>query len=60
MGLRLSINLFTVILIAGIVSCDTKSGKTPARLADNSKPEDNRFIPVVLTPQGSLDEPMMF
>jgi cytochrome c len=25
-----------------------------------AKPEDNRFIPVVLTPEGALDEPMMF
>ncbi|WP_276371711.1 PQQ-dependent sugar dehydrogenase [Chryseolinea sp. H1M3-3] len=24
------------------------------------KPEDNRFTPVILTPEGALDEPMMF
>lgn len=27
---------------------------------DRKKPDDNRFTPVVLTPEGSLDEPMMF
>ena len=28
--------------------------------ADTSKPEDNRFVPVVLNPEAALDEPMMF
>jgi cytochrome c len=46
--------------LTGILSgCDRPSADKS--VADNgSKPEDNRFTPVVLTPEGSLDEPMMF
>lgn len=45
------------LLSTGIFSCsvDEKKSKT-----STEKPEDNRFIPVVLTPEGALDEPMMF
>ncbi len=43
-------------------ACNTKKEQSGnASLAsDTTKPENNRFIPVTLTPQGSLDEPMMF
>jgi cytochrome c len=43
-------------LIVFLFSCE--SPETPE--SDLSKPEDNRFTPVALTPEGSLDEPMMF
>lgn len=44
------------------ISCDSpQEGRNDARLAsDTTRPEDNRFIPVTLTPEASLDEPMMF
>ncbi|HTE34887.1 MAG TPA: PQQ-dependent sugar dehydrogenase, partial [Chryseolinea sp.] len=29
-------------------------------IIDDKKPEENRFTPIVLTPEGALDEPMMF
>ena len=40
------------------MSCSVKD----ERAQENSpvKPEDNRFTPVTLTPEGALDEPMMF
>lgn len=46
----------------GMISCDTKKEKTESATftSDTTRPEDNRFIPVTLTPEGSLDEPMMF
>ncbi|MEX2235463.1 MAG: PQQ-dependent sugar dehydrogenase, partial [Cyclobacteriaceae bacterium] len=45
-----------------LVSCDSKRGDTEntTLASDTIKPEDNRFIPLVLTPEASLDEPMMF
>jgi cytochrome c len=54
--IRLSI--FLIVL----ASCDSKDqGERDAVLAsDMTKPEDSRFVPVVLTPEASLDEPMMF
>lgn len=48
---------FFSILIA-IVSCDQK--ESVAIHDTGEKPEDNRFTPVVLTPEGGLDEPMAF
>ncbi len=46
-----------VLLLLVIVSC-TKSNQDTAN--NSVKPEDNRFTPVVVTPVGSLNEPMMF
>lgn len=56
------IKVLFAIAFLGIISCGRKEVKhqTSSRLAQNVKPEDNRFNPVVLTPEGSLDEPMMF
>src|SRR5687768_12463429 len=55
--ISVGILFFTVCFI----SCDKKQEpqSNPAS-ADTSKPEDNRFIPVVLTAEAALDEPMMF
>lgn len=51
--------LFCLLALAG---CDSKKERRSdaTLVADTIKPEDNRFIPVTLTPAGSLDEPMMF
>ena len=48
-----------VIILAG---CNTnkKDERNSSFASDTTKPETNRFIPVTLTPEGSLDEPMMF
>ena len=44
------------------LGCDSKRGRdgVASVVSDTTKPEDNRFIPVSVTPEGSLDEPMMF
>jgi cytochrome c len=47
--------LFALLMVL-LFSC--QSPEKPE--SDTSKPEDNRFTPVTLTPEGSLDEPMMF
>src|SRR5688572_28266082 len=51
-----------ILLIVVLFSCNPKRDEgTPGAFAsDTTKPEDNRFIPVTLTPEGALDEPMMF
>ncbi len=49
--------LFLLLLITNI-SCSVKEEK--AQKISVVKPEDNRFTPVILTPEGALDEPMMF
>ena len=61
-GLFMKIVTWILLIFLGIVSCDSKQEKTEnsAFASDTTKPEDNRFIPVALTPEGSLDEPMMF
>lgn len=55
-------SVWLALIFLGFVSCDSgpeeKGQSTFA--ADTTRPEDNRFIPVVLTPEGALDEPMMF
>ena len=55
-------NALLILLIAVFFSCNSKrEDGTPGTFAsDTTKPEDNRFIPVTLTPEGALDEPMMF
>ena len=51
-----------ILILPGFVSCDSKrgDGRVSSFAADTTRPEDNRFVPVTLTPEGSLDEPMMF
>src|SRR5688572_32745896 len=49
--------IFLFVLII-IVSCSDL--KEEAQEDSGMKPEDNRFTPVILTPEGALDEPMMF
>src|SRR5688572_25373879 len=58
----MKINALLILLIAVFFGCNSKrEEKTPGTFAsDTTKPEDNRFIPVTLTPEGALDEPMMF
>jgi len=50
--------ILLIQFIAITVACDRQPD--PASADDARKPEDNRFIPVILTPEGALDEPMMF
>jgi cytochrome c len=49
--------IYLFILIT-IVSCSRQNERAEEDSA--LKPEDNRFIAVALTPDGALDEPMMF
>lgn len=49
-----------LLLFFLLASCGVKEEPRTGISADTIKPEDNRFIPVVLTPEASLDEPMMF
>ena len=54
-------SLVLPIFFLGLVSCDSGTDTSNTTFAsDTTKPEDNRFIPVTVTPEGSLDEPMMF
>jgi cytochrome c len=49
------------VLISVFIGCMSCERNTESIAVDNMhKPEDNRFTPVALTPEGSLDEPMMF
>lgn len=54
--------LIIICIAAAMSGCDKKQSLSEDGLLvlSGEKPEDNRFIPVVLTPEGSLDEPMMF
>lgn len=56
------VNAWLILFFLAFISCDSNRGKGDKTLlaSDTTKPEDNRFIPVTLTPDGSLDEPMMF
>ena len=49
--------LLFILIIS--VSCSQRRRRKP-RTDSGIKPEDNRFTPVILTPEGALDEPMMF
>jgi cytochrome c len=52
---------YFVLILLGLASCQSKEEKADNdAIASATKPEDNRFIPVTITPEGSLDEPMMF
>lgn len=48
------------VFVAGCSSKKQEREPNASFASDTSKPEDNRFIPVTLTPEASLDEPMMF
>lgn len=54
--------LFVFLLFLWITGCDNRKGDSGSftLASDTTKPDDNRFIPVTLTPEASLDEPMMF
>lgn len=58
----IKLNTILAIIFFGIAGCDNgkKASENMFLASDTTKPEDNRFIPVTLTPEGSLDEPMMF
>ncbi|HEX8039872.1 MAG TPA: PQQ-dependent sugar dehydrogenase, partial [Chryseosolibacter sp.] len=58
----MKVNAVLIVSLLALVSCNTGSERagTVSEVADTTRPEDNRFTPVVLTPEGSLDEPMMF
>jgi cytochrome c len=53
-----------LFILCGAVffSCTKRHNREEATSqgSQTAKPEDNRFTPVVLTPEASLDEPMMF
>lgn len=55
------LSVLLIFLVMGL-GCDTKKDRegVASLASDTTKPEDNRFIPVSVTPEGSLDEPMMF
>src|SRR5688572_1779047 len=50
----------TIILFVLIVSVSCSQRRDEIQEDSGAKPEDNRFTPVTLTPEGALDEPMMF
>src|SRR5688572_30919523 len=50
----------TIILFVLIVSVSCSQRRDEIQEDSGSKPEDNRFTPVILTAEGALDEPMMF
>src|SRR5687767_1357662 len=52
--------ILLLIILAGCNTNNEKEEGNSAFASDTTKPETNRFIPVTLTPEGSLDEPMMF
>lgn len=51
-----------IAIIACAAGCDSRRNESSSGVlaADTMRPEENRFIPVTLTPEGSLDEPLMF
>src|SRR5688500_13217361 len=56
------INAWLILFVLAFISCDSSRERVANTFlaSDTTRPEDNRFIPVTLTPEGSLDEPMMF
>ena len=56
------VNVVLLFILLSVAGCNPKkaSEKETTFASDTTKPEDNRFIPVILTPEGSLDEPMAF
>jgi cytochrome c len=60
--MRAGVQLVALLLVLLFARCNQKSETREdyALASDTTKPEDNRFIPVTLTTEGALDEPMMF
>jgi cytochrome c len=56
---RSALPILLVFILAGCNTSTREEGNFTLA-SDTTKPEDNRFIPVVLTAEGALDEPMMF
>lgn len=58
----MKVNSILILFFLCCFCCDSeKRDKSETAFAsDTRKPEDNRFIPVTVTPEGTLDEPMMF
>lgn len=60
---NLYMHVWLPVFLIVLVSCNTENKRDEKSIflaSDTTRPEDNRFIPVVLTPEASLDEPMMF
>jgi cytochrome c len=56
--MKCSANVLTCLFLGFIFfSCSLQE---ETKKEDSAKPEDNRFTPVTITPEGALDEPMMF
>ena len=49
-----------ILIFVLIMSVSCSQPREEAQADSGAKPEDNRFTPVTLTPEGALDEPMMF
>lgn len=60
MAVRLLIHFLCLILIFTCCEQGTERADRGNFASSKTKPEDNRFIPVTVTPEGALDEPMMF
>ena len=58
MSCRAIINKGILIFVL-IMSASCAQPREEAQADSGAKPEDNRFTPVTLTPEGALDEPMM-
>lgn len=58
----MSVRSLLILFLLGWTSCNTKheGDSVSYPVSETAKPEDNRFIPVILTPEATLDEPMMF
>ena len=56
------IRVIAIAVLAIILSCCSRerSEQAQKKIVSSAKPEDNRFMPVALTAEGALDEPMMF
>jgi cytochrome c len=56
------LHAWLILFFLAFICCDSKrdAEENFSLASDTTRPEDNRFIPVTLTPEGSLDEPMMF
>jgi cytochrome c len=51
------LNIYALVVFLGAFNCTPKDER---KAIDLQKPDENRFTPVTLTPEGALDEPMMF
>lgn len=53
------LTIFSLVLFS-LLRCSERQAKEQDLPEDVSKPDDNRFTPVVVTPEGALNEPMVF